>query len=66
MDLSVQEQEVITILRRLVGYERIELMKDDKGNLGVDYVIFRASKQRITPTGRVVPQQVRSKATASE
>jgi hypothetical protein len=66
MDLSIQEQEVINALRRLAGYERIEIMKDDKGYLGIEYVVFRASKIKILATGKIIPQQQRSKAIYSD
>lgn len=62
MELSLQEQEIINALRRLVAYERIEIMKDEKGHIGFDYVVFRASRMRIDPKGNINGTQIRSAA----
>lgn len=64
-ELSLQEQEILNRLRRMVAYERIEIMKDDKGGLNMDVIFFRAHKERITGSGKVVPMQLKSKFTGS-
>ncbi len=60
MELTLQEQEIINILRRRVPFERIELMKDKDGVIGNDIIISRASKERILPTGKIVHMQTPS------
>lgn len=59
-DLTIQEQEVISRLRKMSPFERIEIMKDESGYLGNDLVMYRASRERITPNGKVVGVMVKS------
>jgi len=60
MDVSSQEENLINLVRRLIPYERIEIMKDNKGNLGSDLIVFRSSKVRLTTMGNTISVQMKS------
>lgn len=58
-DLSLQEKEIIFALRRIIPFERIEILKTQEGRLGFDYIVFSAHKTKIDPIGNKTGQNVR-------